>query len=81
MAPLENQNTPPSTHGTNAKRKKMKLTNFRFVLRDGEKVLQVSHRKIDRLQLDNAQVLKLHGRGHWTPWEDVPLIEEAGEKA
>jgi len=55
----------------------MKLIDFRFVLRNGEKVLQVRHYTVTRSEFNKLGSWDVFSE--WTAWEDVPTVEEDGE--
>jgi len=55
----------------------MKLIDFRFVRRDGEKMLQVRHREVFQgsgaYQYHSPLLTEICPK--WTDWEDVPLVD------
>jgi len=54
----------------------MKLIDFRFVLRNGEKVLQARHRKLISSENYLLGLLDLGSEPEeWNDWEDVPLVD------
>ncbi len=61
----------------------MKLIDFRFVLRDGEIVLQVRHRDVHTNMGTPSQLrVRDYGidPGEWGDWEDVPMVDLDEEK-
>ncbi len=54
----------------------MKLIDFRFVLRDSAKVLQVRHRAI-YVEWGDKMCMRHSGLPfeYWSEWEDVPLVD------